>query len=202
MGTTARELIDYFAVDNRDGKRLKAWTRGGSSTPFLTADHLDVQMGFDEVQAAGSLLGTKAMIVLDESDCVVDAVLRFTQFYAHESCGKCTPCREGTWWMTRVLRRMEQGNGAMEDIDLMRDVGQNMLFKSFCALADGAVSPIDSSIKYFRDEYEEHVRLGRCPMKAPHQVLQAAGARSAGTTGRAAQFLPEGEELELGEVLG
>jgi NADH-quinone oxidoreductase subunit F len=202
MGTTARELIEGYAGGVRDGKLLKAFTPGGSSTPFLTADHLDVEMGFDEVQAAGSLLGTKAMIVLDETDCVVDAVLRFTQFYAHESCGKCTPCREGTWWMTRVLRRMEQGNGRVEDIDLMRDVGQNMLFKSFCALADGAVSPIDSSIKYFRDEYEEHVRLGRCPLREESPRLEAASARSGGTQGVLAQILPEGIEIDLGEVLG
>jgi len=202
MGTTARELIEGHAGGVRDGKRVKAWTPGGSSTPLLTAEHLDVQMGFDEVQAAGSLLGTKAMIVLDERDCVVDAVLRFTQFYAHESCGKCTPCREGTWWMTRVLRRVEQGRGRMEDIDLMQTVGQNMLFKSFCALADGAVSPIDSSIKYFRDEYEEHVRLGRCPLREESPRLEAASARSGGTTGALAQVLPEGIEVELGEVLG
>jgi NADH-quinone oxidoreductase subunit F len=142
------------------------------------------------------------MIVLDESDCVVDAVLRFTQFYAHESCGKCTPCREGTWWMTRVLRRMEHGSGRMEDIDLMKDVGSKMLFKSFCALADGAVSPIDSSIKFFRDEFEEHVRLGRCPLRVEERPrLEAVMARSGGTTGELAQVLPEGIELELGEVL-
>jgi NADH-quinone oxidoreductase subunit F len=203
MGTTARELIEEYAGGVRDDKKLKAWTPGGSSTPFLTADHLDVRMGFDEVQAAGSLLGTKAMIVLDETDCVVDAVLRFTQFYAHESCGKCTPCREGTWWMTRVLRRMEHGTGRVEDIDLMKDVGSKMLFKSFCALADGAVSPIDSSIKFFRDEYEEHVRLGRCPLKPEARPrLEAATARSGGTAGTLVQTLPEGTEVELGEVLG
>jgi hypothetical protein len=176
MGTTARALIEGFAGGIRDGKQLKAFTPGGSSTPFLTADHLDVQMGFDEVQAAGSLLGTKAMIVLDEGDCVVEAVRRFTQFYAHESCGKCTPCREGTWWLSRVLGRLEQGSGREEDIDLIHEVGQNMLFKSFCALADGAVSPIDSSIKYFRHEYEEHVRLGRCPLKEAGRSWPPPGA--------------------------
>jgi NADH-quinone oxidoreductase subunit F len=97
---------------------------------------------------------------------------------------------------------MEQGHGAMEDIDLMRDVGQNMLFKSFCALADGAVSPIDSSIKYFRDEYEEHVRLGRCPLREESPRLEAASARSGGPRGVLAQVLPEGTEIDLGEVLG
>jgi NADH-quinone oxidoreductase subunit F len=201
MGTPARVLIEEYAGGIRDGKRLKAWTPGGSSTPFLTEDHLDTPMDFDSVQAAGSLLGTKAMIVLDERDCVVDATLRFTEFYAHESCGKCTPCREGTWWMTRVLKRMELGYGRSEDIDLMKNVGQNMLFKSFCALADGAVSPIDSSIKFFREEYEDHVRLGRCPLKDEGPTLQAAGARSGGTTGSTLQVLPEGYEIELGDVL-
>jgi NADH-quinone oxidoreductase subunit F len=104
--------------------------------------------------------------------------------------------------MTRVLRRMEMGQGDLGDIDLMREVGQNMLFKSFCALADGAVSPIDSSIKYFRDEYEEHVRLGRCPLREESPRLEAASARSGGTQGTLAQVLPEGTEIELGEVLG
>jgi NADH-quinone oxidoreductase subunit F len=202
MGTTARELIEDHAGGIKDGKKIKAWTPGGSSTPYLTADHLDVQMGFDEVAAVGSLLGTKAMIVLDERDCIVDATLRFSQFYAHESCGKCTPCREGTWWVTRVLRRIEQGYGRMEDIDLIKDVAGNMLFKAFCALADGAVSPLDSSIKYFRDEYEEHVRQGGCPLKEGRPVLRAATGRSGGATGGLAQTLPEGEEIELGEVLG
>ena len=202
MGTPAGRLIE-MAGGVKDGKRLKAWTPGGSSTPFLTAEHLDTPMDFDSIAAVGSLLGTKAMIVLDERDCVVDAVLRFTQFYAHESCGKCTPCREGTWWMTRVLQRMQRGHGRMEDIDLIKDVGQNMLFKSFCALADGAVSPLDSSIKYFREEYEEHVRLRGCPFDTEERpVLEAATARTGGTTGRTAQVLPEGLELELGEVLG
>ena len=202
MGTTARELIEGYAGGVRDSKRIKAWTPGGSSTPYLTADHLDVQMAFDEVAAAGSLLGTKAMIVLDESDCIVDATLRFSQFYAHESCGKCTPCREGTWWVTRVLRRIEQGHGRMEDIDLIKDVAGNMLFKAFCALADGAVSPLDSSIKYFRDEYEQHVKQGRCPLQEERPILRAATGRSGGTTGGLAQILPEGEEIQLGEVLG
>jgi NADH-quinone oxidoreductase subunit F len=201
MGITARELIEGYAGGIREGRAIKAWTPGGSSTPYLTAEHLDVAMDFESVAAAGSLLGTKAMIVLDETDCIVEATLRFTQFYAHESCGKCTPCREGTWWMVRVLKRMEAGSGRMQDVDLIADVGRNMLFKAFCALADGAVSPLDSSIKYFRDEYEEHVRLGRCPLKE-RPALVAATARSGGATGATAQTLPEGREVSLGEVLG
>jgi NADH-quinone oxidoreductase subunit F len=164
MGTPARELIEDRAGGIAGGRSLKAWTPGGSSTPFLTAEHLDTAMDFDSVAAAGSLLGTKAMIVLDDRDCVVEATRRFTQFYAHESCGKCTNCREGTWWSSRILGRLQDGRGRPEDIDLVNQVASNMLFRSFCALADGAASPINSSIKYFREEYEEHVRLGRCPM--------------------------------------
>jgi NADH-quinone oxidoreductase subunit F len=201
MGITARELIEGQAGGILDGKRLKAWTPGGSSTPYLTADHLDTPMDFESVQAAGSLLGTGAMIVLDERDCIVDATLRFTQFYAHESCGKCTPCREGTWWMSRVLQRMELGYGRREDIDLIGDVSKNMLFKSFCALADGAVSPLQSSLKYFRDEYEEHVRLGRCPFKG-EPVLASVGDRAGGAQGAIPQSHPEGIEIDIGEVLG
>jgi NADH-quinone oxidoreductase subunit F len=196
MGTTARELIEEYAGGVKDGAALKAFTPGGSSTPFLTNEHLDVQMGFDEVAAAGSLLGTKAMIVLDERDCVVEAVKRFTEFYAHESCGKCTPCREGTWWTSRVLGRMEGGRGREEDIDLLQEVGHNMLFRAFCALADGAVSPIDSSIKYFRDEYEEHVRLGRCPFRDGETAPPEPEAPEP-------VMFPEHRPLvELGEVLG
>jgi NADH-quinone oxidoreductase subunit F len=182
MGTPARELIEAYAGGVLDGKSVKAWTPGGTSTPLLTGEDLDVAMDFESVQAAGSLLGTAAMIVMDERDCVVEAVLRMIEFYAHESCGKCTPCREGTWWMTKVLRRLEEGQGREEDIPLLADVGGNILFKAFCALADGAVSPVDSSIKHFRSEYEEHVRLGRCPFKE-REPLGAASPREGGTTG-------------------
>jgi NADH-quinone oxidoreductase subunit F len=197
LGTTARELIEDRAGGIVDGRRLKAWTPGGSSTPYLTADHLDTGMDFESVMAAGSLLGTGAMIVLDDRDCIVDATLRFTEFYAHESCGKCTPCREGTWWTSRVLSRIERGLGREEDLPLLKDVSGNMLFKAFCALADGAVSPIDSSLKYFREEYEEHVRLGRCPLKDSPQE-----GRPAERPLDLAQVFGSPSELALGEVLG
>ena len=190
MGTPARVVIDELAGGVPDGKRVKAWTPGGSSTPFLTDEHLDTPLDFESVQAAGSLLGTGAVIVLDETDCVVDAALRFTQFYAHESCGKCTPCREGTWWLTKILRRLEHGGGRLDDLVAMQDIGDNMLFKNFCALGDGAVSPIHSSLKYFREEYVEHVKAGGCPMEE-RPLVTAAEPREAGTTG----------VVELGKVL-
>jgi NADH-quinone oxidoreductase subunit F len=190
MGTPARVIIDDLAGGIPDGKRIKAWTPGGSSTPFLTEDHLDTPMDFESISAAGSLLGTGAVIVLDETDCVVDAALRFTQFYAHESCGKCTPCREGTWWLTKILHRMENGGGRLDDLTVLQDIGDNMLFKNFCALGDGAVSPIHSSLKYFREEYVEHVKQGGCPLEE-HPPVAAAEPREAGAAG----------VVELGEVL-
>ncbi|TMK64096.1 MAG: NADH-quinone oxidoreductase subunit NuoF [Actinobacteria bacterium] len=167
MGTPARVVIEEMAGGVLDGKRLKAWTPGGSSTPFLTEEHLDVGLDFESIAEAGSLLGTGALMVTDERDCMVRVCQRLLQFYAHESCGKCTPCREGTWWVTRMLARIEEGFGRPEDLPLLGEIGDNILFKAFCALADGAVSPITSTLKYFRDEYEEHVRLGRCPFTEP-----------------------------------
>ena len=167
MGTPARVVIEEMAGGVLDGKRLKAWTPGGSSTPFLTEEHLDVGLDFESIAEAGSLLGTGALMVTDERDCMVRVCQRLLQFYAHESCGKCTPCREGTWWVTRMLARVEEGFGRPEDLPLLGEIGDNILFKAFCALADGAVSPITSTLKYFRDEYEEHLRLGRCPFTEP-----------------------------------
>ena len=164
MGTPFRVLLEEYGGGVLGGKAIKAWTPGGSSTPFLTAEHLDVGLDFESVMEAGSLLGTGAIMVLDETDCMVEAARRLVEFYAHESCGKCTPCREGTWWATRVLGRIEGGYGREEDLPLMADVGENILFRAFCALADGAVSPIQSTLKYFMDEYEAHIREGRCPV--------------------------------------
>jgi NADH-quinone oxidoreductase subunit F len=170
MGTPFREVLD--AAGGVLGERkLKAWTPGGSSTPFLTDEHLDVGLDFESIAEAGSLLGTGALQVLDETDCVVEATRRWMEFYAHESCGKCTPCREGTWWMERVLGRVEQGFGTEADIPVMADAGSKILFRSFCALADGAVAPLESSLKYFRDEYEAHIAGGGCPART--DTLQA-----------------------------
>ncbi len=172
MGTSAGVVIEEMAGGVLDGKKLKAWTPGGSSTPFLTAEHLDVGLDFESIAEAGSLLGTGALMVTDERDCMVRVCGRLLRFYAHESCGKCTPCREGTWWVTRVLDRIEQGGGRSEDIPLLEETGGNILFKAFCALADGAVSPISSTLKHFRDEYEEHVRLGGCPFERGAEPAQ------------------------------
>lgn len=162
LGITLRQLID-LAGGIRDGHELKFWTPGGSSTPLLTGEHLDVPLDFEGVGAAGSMLGTRALQIFDETTCVVRAVLRWTEFYKHESCGKCTPCREGTWWLVQTLARLEKGEGHESDLDLLLDQCENIMGRSFCALADGATSPIASSIKYFRDEYLAHLTHGGCP---------------------------------------
>lgn len=153
LGITMRELLD-MAGGVREGHELKFWTPGGSSTPIFTAEHLDVPLTYEEVGAAGSMLGTRALQVFDETVSVVKAVSRWTQFYKHESCGKCTPCREGTFWLAQVLGRLEAGQGTAGDIDLLLDLCDNILGKAFCALGDGATSPITSAIQYFRDEFE------------------------------------------------
>jgi NADH-quinone oxidoreductase subunit F len=166
LGVPAREVIMEAAGGMLDGKSLKAWTPGGSSTPMLTAEHLDTGMDFESIQAAGSLLGTAAMIVLSEDVCIVRACLNFTEFYAHESCGKCTPCREGTDWMRKILVRLETGQGREQDMDTLKDICDSIFGRSFCALGDGATSPIYSALQYFRHEFDEHVSRGGCPHAA------------------------------------
>ena len=161
----------------RAGSKLKAWTPGGSSTPMLTAEHLDTPLDFEGVVAAGSLLGTAAVMIMDETVCMVQIGLRLTEFYAHESCGKCTPCREGTYWMVQILARLEPGPGAAEDIDTLLDTCDNIFGRSFCALADGAVSPIVSGIKYFRDEFIASLRAAAgCPFAASARVHPRGGS--------------------------
>jgi NADH-quinone oxidoreductase subunit F len=162
LGITLRRLLE-MAGGMRGGHELKFWTPGGSSTPIFTDAHLDVPLDFESVGAAGSMLGTRALQLFDDTTCVVRAVLRWTEFYAHESCGKCTPCREGTYWMKQVLYRLEQGQGTEEDLQTLLDLCDNILGRSFCALGDGATSPITSSIQYFREEYVRHLTEGGCP---------------------------------------
>ena len=157
-----RKLIE-LAGGMREGHELKFWTPGGSSTPLLTPEHLDMPLDFESVGAAGSMLGTRALQLFDETTCVVRATLRWTEFYKHESCGKCTPCREGTWWLVQALTKLEKGQGTEADLEVVLDQCDNILGRSFCALADGAVSPIASSINLFREEYLAHLSQGGCP---------------------------------------
>ena len=140
---------------------------------MFTAEHLDVPLDYEGVGEAGSMLGTKALQIFDETTCVVRAVRRWTQFYAHESCGKCTPCREGTYWLAQIYARLENGRAQAADLDKLLDISDAILGKSFCALGDGAASPIMSSLKYFRDEYVAHLG-GGCPFDAHAATLFAA----------------------------
>lgn len=175
LGVTLRQLLE-LAGGVRDGQGLKFWTPGGSSTPLFTTEQLDVPLDYEGVSAAGSMLGTKALQIFDDTTCVVRAVLRWTEFYAHESCGKCTPCREGTYWLVRILQRLEAGEGAAEDLDKLLDISDIVLGKSFCALGDGAASPIMSSLKYFRGEYEAHLEHG-CPFDSAASTVFEEGNR-------------------------
>ncbi|GIG38919.1 NADH-quinone oxidoreductase subunit NuoF [Cellulomonas phragmiteti] len=153
LGITLRELLD-MAGGVRAGHQLKFWTPGGSSTPIFTAEHLDVPLDYESVGKAGSMLGTRALQIFDETTSVVKAVSRWIQFYKHESCGKCTPCREGTFWLAQIMGRLEAGQGTSADIDLLLDLCDNILGRAFCALGDGATSPVTSAIQYFREEFE------------------------------------------------
>ncbi|MEW2358170.1 NADH-quinone oxidoreductase subunit NuoF [Spirillospora sp. NPDC029432] len=176
LGITLRELLD-MAGGIRSGHRLKFWTPGGSSTPIFTDEHLDVPLDFESVGAAGSMLGTRALQIFDETTCVVRAVLRWSEFYAHESCGKCTPCREGTYWYKQMLKRLEAGQGEEKDLETLLDLSDNILGRSFCALGDGATSPVVSSIKLFRDEYLQHFEQGGCPFDPAASTLWGGGSK-------------------------
>jgi NADH-quinone oxidoreductase subunit F len=172
LGITLRELLD-LAGGVREGHELKFWTPGGSSTPLLTAEHLDLPLDFDSVVKAGSMNGTSALQIFDDSDSVVYAVYKWTTFYAHESCGKCTPCREGTYWLVQILARILSGAGTAEDLDTLLDTCDNINGRAFCALGDGATSPITSSLQYFKDEYEGYIS-GRIPPRLRQTELVGA----------------------------
>jgi len=174
MGTTLGELLELAGGMSR-GKDLKFWTPGGSSTPMFTPEHLDTPLDFDAAAAAGSMNGTSAVMIFDEDDCVVRAVKKWCQFYEHESCGKCTPCREGTYWYVGIYDRLEEGRATAEDIDTLLDLSDNIFGRAFCALGDGATSPVTSSIKYFRDEYIAHLDGRGCPYPGARTM---AGAHS------------------------
>ena len=153
LGITLRELLD-LAGGVRAGHELKFWTPGGSSTPILTGEHLDVPLDYEGMAGVGSMLGTKALQVFDETVSVVRTTLRWVEFYKHESCGKCTPCREGTWWLVQLLKKFEDGAAVEGDVEKLLDICDNIGGRSFCALADGAVACVTSAVKHFRPEFE------------------------------------------------
>jgi NADH-quinone oxidoreductase subunit F len=166
MNVTLRELIYDYAGGIRDGHQLKAVIPGGSSTPVLLPDQIDAPASFDGLAKAGSMLGSAGTIVMDETTCMVWAAENLLHFYRHESCGKCTPCREGTDWLFKVLRRIERGEGRAADLGLLTNVSNNIAGKTLCPFGDAAVAPVLGTIAKFGAEYEAHIREGKCPLPA------------------------------------
>lgn len=171
LGTTLREIIYEHAGGIRNGGRLKAVIPGGASTPFLTPDHLDIPMAFETLAKVDSMLGTGAVIVMDDTTCIVKAVLHIAKFFAHETCGRCAPCRIGTQLMYKIIDRIESGEGREGDIELLMEVANSMKGGvTFCPLGEASVNPVLSSIKHFREEYEYHIKNKRCMVS---EVAQA-----------------------------
>jgi NADH-quinone oxidoreductase subunit F len=162
VGITLREVIDRCGEGVRAGRRLKAVIPGGISAKVLTADEIDVHMDFDSLMAAGTMAGSGGVIVMDETTCMVEALEGAAKFFAHESCGQCSPCREGTGWVHRITRRMSEGGGRLQDLDDLLAIARDMEGKTICVFADAAAWPVQSYITKFRTEFEDHIRTGRC----------------------------------------
>ncbi|WP_316818205.1 NADH-quinone oxidoreductase subunit NuoF [Pedobacter nyackensis] len=166
MGTTVRELIDDYAGGMIKGFKFRGALPGGASTDFLVEEHLDVKMDYKSISAAGSRLGTGTMVILDDQTCPVGFVHNLEHFFAQESCGWCTPCREGLPWTEKLLLSIENGKGRMEDLDLLEMHTQHMgPGRTFCALAPGAMEPLQSGLKYFRADFEQHIKEKKCPWR-------------------------------------
>ncbi len=163
LGTPMRELVYDLAGGVPDGRQLKCIIPGGSSVPALTPDQLDTPLDYDSIQAAGSFFGAASLIVVDDRCCMVQLALRAAKFYMHESCGKCTPCREGTRWMVQLLEKIEAGDASHADLDLLESICEGILGRSLCALGDFAVYPVSSFMRKFPDEFRAHVDRGSCP---------------------------------------
>ncbi|RME50647.1 MAG: NADH oxidoreductase (quinone) subunit F [Deltaproteobacteria bacterium] len=160
MGVTLRELIYEHAGGVLEDRAIKAIIPGGISTPMLTPEHLDVKADFDSLAAVGSLAGTGGVIVLDETTDIVQATMVLSRFYAHESCGQCTPCREGSPWLYKIVKRIAQGRGRPEDLDLLLDICGNMGRRTICAFADAAITPVRGALQHFRHEFEAYISRG------------------------------------------
>jgi NADH-quinone oxidoreductase subunit F len=170
LGSTLRELIYDIGGGVPEGRAIKAIIPGGSSVPVLTPDQLDTPMDYDSIDAAGSFFGSAAVMVIDERCCMVQLALRAEKFYMHESCGKCTPCREGTRWLVQILEKIEEGRAEHSDLDLLENVGERILGRSLCALGDFAVYPVQSYLRKFRAEFEAHVEQAGCPFGGASSV--------------------------------
>ena len=162
MGTPFSELLEMCG-GMKDGYQLKAVIPGGSSSPVIPGDQMmDVTMDYDGISAAGSMLGSGAVIILDDKMCMVKALARLSHFYHEESCGQCTPCREGTGWLSRVMHRIEHGEGKQEDIDLLDNVAGNIMGRTICALGEAAAMPVKGFLKHYRDEFQYHIDHKKC----------------------------------------
>ena len=171
--TTLRNLIFDLAGGLRDGREFKACWPGGSSVPVLTAEHLDTPLDYESLASAGSFLGSGGCIVMDDSGCIVRASWRLAHFYRHESCGKCTPCREGTGWLEKILGRIVHGDGRLEDLAMLESLFGRISGRTLCALADGAVAPVQSALELFRDDFERVIEQGGSPVPEPMGVINA-----------------------------
>ena len=178
LGLPLRTLIESpeYCGGMRDGLKVKAVIPGGSSVPMMPASQLDTPLDYESLNAVGTFLGSGGVIVIDDQTCIVDALWNMIRFYRHESCGKCTPCREGTYWMAEVLERLEKGEGRETDIDLLADVADNILGKSFCALGDAAAMPVQGALKHVREEFEYHVEHKRCLVNRRRQAVMEVTA--------------------------
>jgi NADH-quinone oxidoreductase subunit F len=163
LGTTLRHLVYDLGGGIPDGRELKAIIPGGSSTTVMTPDLIDTPLDYNSVAEVGSQFGAAAVIVIDDRACMVQMALRSTQFYMHESCGKCTPCREGTRWMVQLLRKLEDGNAEQSELDLVLSVADRVMGKCLCALGDFAAGPVLEYARAFREEFQRHIDDGRCP---------------------------------------
>jgi NADH-quinone oxidoreductase subunit F len=162
VGTTLRTMLYNYAGGIRGGKKLKAVVPGGSSSPPLRPEEIDVKMDFDSLAAIGSMLGSAGIMAMDEDTCLLDMLTVTTRFYHHESCGQCTPCREGTGWMDKVLTRMMNGGGRLEDVSNMPDIANGIMGNTICPLGDAAAMPVLGYFKKFREEFEAHAKFGKC----------------------------------------
>jgi NADH-quinone oxidoreductase subunit F len=183
LGMSSREIIYGLAGGPPEGRSVKLWFPGGSSSPVLTGDDLDLAYDFDTMAKAGSMLGSGAIIVVDDSTSVVDVALKTAKFYRHESCGKCTPCREGTNWTVKMLERVDSGEATPMDLDIMAAVQENIIGNCLCVLGDAMAMPIGSMIAKFREEFEAHIEAARARNElattdeaSPEAIIQGAVA--------------------------
>jgi NADH-quinone oxidoreductase subunit F len=162
MGISLRDLVEKYGEGTRSGKRIKAVIPGGVTAPMFPESQLDINMDFDSLAAAGSMLGSGAVIVMDETTCMVKVARRIMEFFYHESCGKCTPCREGLEWLVKILRRLEGGQGRSDDVQQLEELCTNIFGNTFCPLGDGAVMALRGALKHFPEEFSYHAEKRDC----------------------------------------